>query len=237
MDEKQTQPLYRRTYETILARIVGGELPAGAMLPSEHEIARELGVSQGTARKALIELDREGIIERRQGKGSFVAQSTSESVLFHFFRLRDGKGGQVVPELVTEQIKRLRSTAADRAAFGDETEAIFEISRIRSINGRLAVKERSRLPAARFPGLAERSPLPNALYVLFQQAYGLAVVRAEENLLPVLADSEDAADLQIKEGTALLQAERNAIDLSGRVVERRTSRYLLDGLRYNVSLS
>lgn len=237
MDEKQIQPLYRRAYETILARIVGGELTAGAMLPSEHEIARELGVSQGTARKALVELDREGIIERRQGKGSFVAQTTSESALFHFFRLRDGKGGQVVPELVSEQIKRLRSTAADRMTFGEDIEAVFEIRRIRSIRGRLAVKERARLPASLFPGLAERSPLPNALYVLFQQAYGLAIARAEEDLLPVLADADDAADLQIEEGTALLQAERKAIDLSGRIVERRTSRYLLDGLRYHVSLS
>lgn len=237
VEEKQLQPLYRRTYETILARIVAGELPAGAMLPSEHDIARELGVSQGTARKALMELDREGIVERRQGKGTFVAQTTSESALFHFFRLRDQMGGQVTPELETETVRKLRSSAADRTLFGDETDTVFEIRRTRSINGRLAVKERARLPGPLFPGLAERAPLPNTLYVLFQQAYGLVVVRAEEDLRPVLATGSDAEDLKIAEGTPLLEAERRAIDLTGRVIELRASRYLLDGLRYNVSLN
>ncbi len=237
VEEKQLQPLYRRTYETILARIVAGELPAGAMLPSEHEIARELGVSQGTARKALMELDREGVVERRQGKGTFVAQTTSESALFHFFRLRDQKGGQVTPELATETVRKLRSTAADRTLFGEETDTVYEIRRTRSINGKLAVNERARLPGPLFPGLAERAPLPNTLYVLFQQAYGLAVVRAEESLRPDLANEEDAAALEIREGTPLLEAERRAIDLTGRVIEFRISRYVLGGLRYHVSLS
>lgn len=237
VEEKQLQPLYRRTYETILARIVAGELPAGAMLPSEHEIARELGVSQGTARKALVELDREGIVERRQGKGTFVAQTTSESALFHFFRIRDESGGQVTPELATETVRKLRSSAADRALFGDETDTVYEIRRTRSINGQLAVKERARLPGPLFPGLAERAPLPNTLYVLFQQAYGLAVVRAEEDLRPVPASAQDAEELNVSQGTPLLEAERRAIDLTGRVIEHRVSRYLLDGLRYNVSLN
>lgn len=237
MEEKQIQPLYRRTYETILARIVAGELAAGAMLPSEHEIARELGVSQGTARKALMELDREGVVERRQGKGTFVAQTTSESALFHFFRLRGENGEQVTPELTTETVRKQRSNSGDRKLFGDETDTIYEIRRTRSINGRLVVKERARLPGSLFPGLAERAPLPNTLYVLFQQAYGLAVVRAEEDLRPVLADASDAEDLLVPEGTPLLEAERRAIDLTGRTIEHRISRYLLNGLRYNVSLS
>ena len=47
----------------------------------------ELGVSQGTARKALEELERRGIIKRRQGVGSFVAVRTPENALFQFFQI------------------------------------------------------------------------------------------------------------------------------------------------------
>ena len=227
-------PLWRRARDAIVRRILSGEFPAGAMLPSEGELGAQLGVSQGTARKALTELERSGVVERRQGRGTFVAVTTPERALFHFFRLRRPDGARVAPELTEEVLRRRRPTARERAVLGEG--AVIEIARVRRVDGRPAARERIALRAALFPGLIERAPLPNTLYAFYQSAYGVAVVRAEEALSPVAADAADAAALGVAEGAPLLQAERRAFDITDRAVELRVSRYAMDGLHYAVSL-
>lgn len=227
-------PLWRRTRDAIVARIVEGEFAAGAMLPSEPELGAQLGVSQGTARKALAELERAGVVERRQGRGTYVPVTTPERALFHFFRLRRPDGSRVAPELVSEALRRRRPTAAERAVLGEG--AVVEVARVRAVDGRPAARERIVLPSARFPGLLERAPLPNTLYALYQGAYGVAVVRAEEALSPVAAGAADAEALGVAEGAPLLEVERRAFDIADRAVELRTSRYAMAGLRYAVTL-
>jgi GntR family transcriptional regulator len=228
--------LYMQAYDAILGRITTGDLGPGAMLPSEFELGAELGVSQGTARKALSELERAGVVERRQGKGTFVSKTTAESALFQFFRLREESGAQVLPELLRETVSKRKTTAAERKAFGADHNDVFVISRLRGIKGRAAMREVSVLPTSLFPGLKDRAPLPNTLYALYQSAYGIAVVRAAEQLRAVAATVEDATMLGVAEGSPLMEARRRAIDISNRVVELRISRYLTDDLVYDVVL-
>lgn len=235
-DLPSTPPLYRQVYETILARIVRGELGPGAMLPSEIDLGAELGVSQGTARKALIELEQRGIVQRRQGRGTFVATTTPESALFHFFRLRRKDGSQVAPELETQSVRSRRGTSAELSAFGIGDRQVFEISRVRSIDGRKIVRETAVLPASLFPGLADRGPLPNALYALYQQSYGIVISRAEEQLRAVVASADDATLMDAEVGSALIEVRRRAIDISDRCVEIRLSRYVTDDLHYDLRL-
>jgi len=231
------EPLYRRAYHHLRARIASGDLPAGAMLPSETALALELGLSQGTARKALMDLERDGLIVRRQGLGSFVNRTTPESALFHFFRIRDAGGKPVVPELLDQSITTRPADAEDRAAFGPEAERVFVIDRTRAIDGRPAIRERAVVPAHLFPGLAERTPLPNTLYVLFERFYGRAVVRAEERVTAEPADAGDARTFGIAQGTPVLVVARRALDLTGSAIERRTSRYHSPGHHYESVLS
>jgi GntR family transcriptional regulator len=239
MEDAPAQPLYRHVYETILGRIVSGELRPGVMLPSETALGKEMGVSQGTARKALIELERNGIVERRQGRGTVVATTTAETDHFHFFRLRHADGTDAAPSLESETLVQRRATAAERTAFGAGMEAgaqVHAIDRIRSIAGRRIVRESSVVPVSLFPDLESNAPLPNALYAFYQHRFGIAVGRAEESLRAAIAGPEDAIAMDVQEGTPLIEVERRAIDLSGRTVELRRSRYVTDDLAYAVTL-
>jgi len=233
----KAEPLYARAYHHLRARIASGELAAGAMLPSETALAAQLGLSQGTARKALMELERDGLIVRRQGRGSFVNQTTPESALFHFFRLRDREGRPAVPELTDQAISQRTADADDVAAFGPETSEVFVINRTRAIAGRCAICETIIVPTQLFPGLAQRAPLPNALYVLFERFYGRAVVSALERIASEPADADDAQALGIAPGDPLLVVRRQALDLDGNVIERRLSRYHAPGYHYASVLS
>ena len=66
-------PLYERVRETIRERIASGGYAPGDRLPSEAALAAELGIHRLTARRALEELAREGLVVARKGSGTYVA--------------------------------------------------------------------------------------------------------------------------------------------------------------------
>jgi GntR family transcriptional regulator len=67
-------PRYRIVYDSLKERILAGDYPPGVALPSESRLVHDYGVSLITVRRALQELVLDGLIERRQGVGSFVRE-------------------------------------------------------------------------------------------------------------------------------------------------------------------
>jgi len=229
-------PLYKIVFDTIIGRITSGELKPGMMLPSEIEIARDMGVSQGTARKAIIELELRGLVQRKQGRGTFVTVHTPESSLFHFFRLRNLDGTRETPQLVSEAITKRPSTEEERQVLPRKPDVVFQIERIRSLSGQNVIFERSVVPRWLFPDLPSHAPLPNTLYVYYQQAYSCVIMRAEESIRTRPADARTADALGVAEGTCVLDVLRHSVDLQNRVVEIRTSAYLTENHAYAVTL-
>src|SRR5919202_6832930 len=90
------RPLYRQVRALLVRRLAEGVWQPGQLLPSEGQLAAELGVSQGTVRKALDALTAERLLVRRQGRGTFVAEH--EDGTFHFFRLVPDAGAPSFPE-------------------------------------------------------------------------------------------------------------------------------------------
>jgi GntR family transcriptional regulator len=69
-------PLYRTVYDSLRERILARDYPPGVALPSESRLVHDYGVSLITVRRALQELVLDGLIERRQGVGSFVREAS-----------------------------------------------------------------------------------------------------------------------------------------------------------------
>ena len=231
-----TEPLYKQVINALIQRIANGEYLPGSMLPSESDLAGDLNVSQGTARKALMELEQKGILQRSQGKGTFVTVRTPENSLFHFFRLRTSDGQQVAPELLSSSVKVRASTKEEKSLLFNAPKKVYEISRIRTFNDKPLCHELSIIPVELFPGLDERNPLPNALYVMFQQAYSCVVISAEEHLTANQLTDPIASLLHQDAGTPVIVAQRRARDLLERVVELRTTTILTNGTSYNIDL-
>ena len=230
-------PLYQRVHDAVMACIVSGDLAPGAMLPSEFDLAAQYSVSQGTARKAISKLEQSGLVERHQGKGTFVATTTPETSLFHFFRLRHDDGSQAIPQPLSESVRRRAANAKEGQVLGLQSRgAVFEIARVRCIKETPVCYETSVLNADLFPGLKDRGSLPNALYPLYQRSYGVTIVRADEQLRALEATSSVANMLAVDEGAPVLEVERRAFDIVGRVVELRFSFYLTSQIHYSVSL-
>ena len=70
-------PLYAQVEDILAARISSGALPVGTQLPSEEELIREFSVSRTTIRATIQNLVRQGLVEIRRGRGTFVASPES----------------------------------------------------------------------------------------------------------------------------------------------------------------
>ena len=234
----QYRPLYSQVYETLVKRIAEGEWKPGESLPSEQALAAQLGVSQGTVRKALDALALDKVIDRRQGKGTYVAELTQERSLFRFFRLSRPDGQRAVPTSGDEQVRHRRIKPHEAKALElPETAEVFEIVRTRFIDEHPVALERIVLPELYFPKLDAHSPLPNALYALYQREYAVNIVAAHEKLRADVARKEDARRLGVPLGTPLLEVERVAHSVNGKRVEWRLSRCDTSTLVYDVTSS
>ena len=90
-----TRPLYLQVKDMLVQRIIGGTWKPGAAIPNEIELSRELGISVGTVRKALDEMEGERLILRRQGRGTFVIDQTSDECANRFSNIRDAEGSRI----------------------------------------------------------------------------------------------------------------------------------------------
>ena len=116
-----TRALYIQVRDHLARQIAKGALKPGSHLPSELELADQLGVSLGTLRKALEALENERLITRRQGRGTFVRDHAVDTR--HTFDNLRTKDGQPIPFTVqflgtTSEARRCRGTGAARDWMG-----------------------------------------------------------------------------------------------------------------------
>jgi DNA-binding FadR family transcriptional regulator len=122
----ENQRLYRQIAEQLSSLIASGEFAPGARLPSERELAVQLGVSRPSVREALIALEVEGKVEVRVGAGIFVASSRPVAVAnrgaegqgpFELLRARWLLEGEIAMEAARtakpEELDAVRETVAD----------------------------------------------------------------------------------------------------------------------------
>jgi GntR family transcriptional regulator len=232
-DNGDARPLYAQVRERLIERIRSGQWKPGQLIPNEFEIADEFGVSQGTARKAIGALAAEGLVLRRQGRGTFVVEHTPAHVLFRFFNLYDDAGVAVTPDSRDATACLAEPDIEERRALGlDAATRVIRIVRTRMRNGVPFIRETIALPEPVFAGFVDRPEIANTLYDLFQKEYGVMVMRTEDRLSAVAADAEMAAALAIAPGTPLLRIARIAFAIDHRPVEWRVSLCHLDRAHY-----
>lgn len=109
VSNKSEKPLYEQIYECVSAEILSGELPADTCLPSIRVVARELNISVITVKKAWEQLEWNGFIYTRAGKGCFVAPQRQAA---------DTRRRQLAEARLKEAVPYLRSLGltADDAA-------------------------------------------------------------------------------------------------------------------------
>lgn len=227
------RPLYLQVKESLVRRLIEGSWQPGQLIPSEMELAREIGVSQGTIRKALNAMTTENLLVRRQGHGTYVAAPEESRILFQFFRLVPDSGERTFPTSSILSWSKERATREEAAelALGPSA-TVWRIERVRTLAGDPLIVESISLPTKRFPGLDKLDAIPNNVYRLYSERWGITIGKSTERLKAIAATREDAKILDCAKATPLLEITRIAYDLENNPVELRLSRCLTDKAHY-----
>lgn len=208
--EDSAAPLYVRLKEA-LGRFMSAELSVGDLLPSEAQLIDEYGVSRTTVRLALSALANEGLIVRKQGKGSFVAQPKKN--VTYLGTLRDAArldGRSLTTTLVSFDSVVPVPRVAELLDLSDGAE-VLKIRRIRLLDGEPICYQVNYLPLKDFPDVSpadvEDGSLDNSVSALSVDGESV-----DETVEVLLADPYRASMLDVAAGAPLLLVQRVLFD-------------------------
>ena len=237
-DAPSFTPLYSQIKNLILQSLQTGEWKPGEAIPSEMDLAARYRVSQGTVRKAIDELAAENLVNRRQGKGTFVATHNEQQVQFRFLKLvpDNGKPGSEGPaERQILECKKTRASAEIAKLLGLRTgDAVLQIRRLLGFKGVPTILEDIWLPAAAFKGLTaeQLADYPGPSYALFETEYNVRMLRADEKIRAVRPSDMQSSLLKVEQDTPLLCVERIAYTYRDTPMELRRGYYRTDTHHY-----
>ncbi|MEX0969402.1 MAG: GntR family transcriptional regulator [Paracoccaceae bacterium] len=162
-------PLYLQISESLIRDIASGRLADGSRLPPERDMAKSLGISIGTLRKALAELEKLELLRRIHGSGNYVRTKATPEGVYAFFRLELREGGGL-PTAQVLDVMRMNKPAS-LPAFGTSI-AAYRIRRLRMLSGKPAALEEIWLDADCVQTL-DAAELSHSLYRYYREALDL----------------------------------------------------------------
>lgn len=209
MDRTLRVPLYYQLKELILAQIEGGHLRYGQAIPCERELCERYRVSRTTVRQAIGELEREGYLNRQQGKGTFVARPRIRrgmAQLTSFSEEVAASGHEPGSQLLALRHEPADSRVASALGL-EEGVWVWFVERLRLADDEPIGINLSylRLPSDVFLVPAELEAEVSLWSLL--EAKGIRLVEAEETILAIVADARQAELLGVPEQSPLLVKE------------------------------
>ena len=214
-------PRYSQLAKHIAAAIQDGRIGAGYQLPPERDLADLSDVSRVTVRKAIGKLVDDGLVDQRQGAGSFVREKASEprldyglSSLTSFTEYMELRGYTSSSVILDRGVYSPRPDEMVALGLSPE-DKLARIKRLRSADDSPLAIETSCLPADVLP---DPTLVTTSLYAVLRQT-GTAPVRAIQRIRATNLGPEDAALLQVPADAAMLLIDRTAYLPSGRPIE------------------
>lgn len=219
-------PMYFRIQQNILDQIQRGLLKPGQQLPTEAELAQQYQVSRITAKRALDELVREGRAFRRQGRGTFVAQTRIRDISGFGSFSDDMRARGLTPGAQVLVCQEIEPDAAIRARLRlAQIEPVYLLKRLRLADGEPAAVETAYLPCRLCPGLVNDDLNHGSLYAILKEKYQIAPTWADAEIEAARAAKEEAALLKLKVGMPVLIARRITFSANYDVIEAVNSVY------------
>ncbi len=241
-DRDPDEPRHRQITRTLTRWIEDDHLPAGSMLPTEIELARQFGVSRQTMRAGIDALVRAGRLERFRGKGTFVTHPRIQQSLARFYSVADAmsaRGAQLETIVLERGWLRPDHALAEAAAEGlgvADIRSIGYLQRLRSVEGVPLLLEWLMFPDDLCPALLAKPSAGDEdlgaapFYETLTKCAGIVVSTARETLRPVAAMGRDARLLIVPSQTPVFEVERVSFFEERPIEWRRT---LVRGDRYS----
>jgi len=223
----------------MMEKIVNREWQPDTAIPTETDLTKTYGVAIGTVRKAVETLVADGLLERIQGRGTFVRRPNFNASLFRFFRYQTEGAANKVPEGRILKRTLMMPPESVAAALGLSKRAkTIKLDRLRLVDGQPFLLEEIWLPNAQFGALMnlELPAFGDLLYPLYEEKCGQTVASAQETLTVESADSDVVERLAIAAGRPVVVIDRLALGYDRQPLEWRRSRGPADRFRYQIDI-
>jgi GntR family transcriptional regulator len=237
-DRESPTPLHIQISNQLRAAIASGELKSGDQLPSERDLTEQYNISRVTVRAALTNLEHEGLIFSRPGKGRYVSKQKIDQQLIQLTGFSED-----IQKLALRPLSKVLS----REAVGASEELashlqvstgarVFIMVRLRLADGIPLAIEKAHLPIALCPDILEQDFETGSLYAYLRQR-GLGPRKARQTLSAGIPTAEERRLLELQGEAAVMRMERTTYLISNQPIEYVESVYRGDKFQFNVSLT
>jgi len=200
-------PYYIQLIGVLKKKIISGEWQAGDQIPSEPELCESYGVSRTVVRQALREIELDGLISRRKGKGTFVAEpKISESLaqkLTGFYQDMVERGHSINSQVLHHKVVPANKKVARYLGI-EPGVSVIDIKRLRYVEDEPIVIVSSYLPHELCLSLAEADLTNQSLYAFLEKECEITIAYGRRSIEAVPANQTEAKLLQIEVGAPLI---------------------------------
>ncbi|MFM0695052.1 GntR family transcriptional regulator [Paraburkholderia graminis] len=229
-------PLYAQIKDALRERILDGTYAPHSQMPSEHELCRRFAVSRITVRQALGDLQKEGLLFKLHGKGTFVSKPKAfqnVTSLQGFAEAMSSIGYEIVNQLRSFRTVEASRHIAARLNIAEGT-PVTEIHRVRLLNREPVSLELTWVPEALGKRLANADLATRDIFLIVENDCGVPLGHADVSIDAILADADIVDALRVEEGSPVLRIERLTHDASGQPVDFEYLYFRGDAFQYRL---
>jgi GntR family transcriptional regulator len=232
--DRYDPPKYFQISTEIISLIQRGVLPPGQPVPSENAIIEKYQVSNTTARKALLELEKEGWVNRVKGKGTFVRDYTvvrAINRIFGFTKNMLEAGRKPSTKLTGFHLRNADHTQTINGRAFTLKGPFCEIERIRYADGIAMMIETRYISLALCPDIHKRN-LEQSLYAIFERDYGIHLTEINQMLSAVLLEGDALKLFRLEKPIPAFRVEGASFCGKDLIIEMEDSVYRGDMYRF-----
>lgn len=232
-------PYYLQLIEILKEKAQSGAWISGDRIPGEQDLCEMYGVSRTVVRQALRELELDGVITRRKGKGTFISSPKINEGLVQkltgFYEDMVERGMKPTTKVLHRNVARASEKVA-RCLDIAPGEEVIDLLRLRSVNDQPIQLVTSYIPMEICPALATVDLTNQSLYQFMERECGIFIAKGRRTVEAVPANGSEAALLGVERGAPLLMLDSISYDEAGRVIEYYHALHRGDRSRFEVEL-
>jgi GntR family transcriptional regulator len=203
-------PKYRQLLQILRNQIHSSELPPGAQIPTEEELVERYGVSRGTVRKAITQLEAEKLVRKVHGVGSFVRSVHSRAIPFHFINQQSipGLSGEKISyRVLSQEVVSAPLDVAERLRIPPET-PVIHVERLQLAGDEIMAYSLRYLPESLCPSLMKADLTQQSVHEILVANSELPLLRAEIEIEAHAMNEEESRLLQANVGDPAIAINR-----------------------------
>jgi len=205
-----SMPKYRQLLHILRNEILSGLLPPGERMPTEEELSQKYGLSRGTVRKAVAQLEAEKLIHIEHGVGSFVRDAHPNSIPFRFVAEHDIQSphnGDVRYVVLAQEVIEAPAAISERLRLSPNA-PVIHLARLKLIGEQPVAYSTRYLPQSLTPSIMKADLTTGAIHDLLIDRSALPLLRAEIEIEAHFLNEEEASLLGVTAGARAIVVRR-----------------------------